>query len=127
MSKIVNGIEYLTYAEAASEYGYSRSSIQSMVSRDIFKNAKFPHDSKAYVSRNEVETYKNRKNITANEVSTHVDGSGVPEVAPFSLDRHMAEMEKKKEETRRIEAETDRILAEYLLTKKREKVEAIAV
>lgn len=61
MSKIINGKEYLDYNEAADEYGLSRKSIQSMVSRGVFTNTKFERDIKKYISRHELEKYKYRK------------------------------------------------------------------
>lgn len=99
MPKIVDGIEYLSYDEAADQYGLSRKSVQSMVSRDVFKNAKFPHDGKAYISREELDAYKRRKNKTAIEPSTATEKERSTQDAPFSIDRYQAETERKRIET----------------------------
>jgi hypothetical protein len=112
MPKIVNGIEYLSYDEAADEYGLSRKSVQSMVSRDVFKNAKFPHDSKAYISRDELDAYKRRKNKTATEPSTITEKERFTQDVPFLLKVEVVKLMQQKEKNRQMEQEQlDKILS----------------
>lgn len=61
MVKIVDNMEYLDYAQAAKEYGLSVKSIPSMITRGTFTSTKFNRDQKGYISRDQLEAYKQRK------------------------------------------------------------------
>src|SRR5712675_166408 len=101
MPKIVDGKEYLTYDEIAEEYGYNRSYVPSMVTNRAFPNIKFEKDVKRYVSREDLEAYKHRKDkasttsfsaTSTRPVSQDMEKERSTQDAPFPANRHNKEI-----------------------------------
>jgi len=87
MIKIADNVEYLDYAQAAREYGFSKSSMYTMVSREVFANKKFPRDNKGYISRPQLDAYISRKceNVVVTDKHTNNAEGEVPQGAPFQM------------------------------------------
>ena len=116
MIKVDNGVEYLDYDQAASEYSLSRNSIPPMVSRGVFSSKKFPNIVNKFISRNELEEYKHRKDKAETIQNQHeiAEEERSTQDVPFPLERRREENIRRAMENERIALENERTTRELM-------------